>query len=271
MDSVFDGNRLLYVKSSLHKATDLLLTYQNYSTVFCFHQNGFTNVNIEEKYCSLYIDNCKLKYGWWVQDDCHTSNTSDLKNNDWNHHYYGMVFLPLGVDGTLGNQIGDGNDDYNFDFAGTYDNTPDNYRLFRIVNGINPQPYFYTNNFLTTCGSNPTGNEFILTPTGALIDPCNSTYSFTPSPIGGENNTEEEENALQLLHESVTFYANPAVAEWLAQMKLYNALDVDSITRLGNLTLHTFYDNLRYQNIGYINDANRKIVALVSQDNLAVG
>jgi len=214
-----------------------------------------------------HIEN--TKYGWWVQDDCHTSNTSDLKNNDWNHHYYGMVFLPLGVDGTLGNQIGDGNDDYNFDFAGTYDNTPDNYRLYRIVNGINPQPYFYTNNILTTCGSNPTGNEFILTPTGALIDPCNSTYSFTPSPIVGENNTEEEENALQLLHDSVTFYANPAVAEWLAQMKLYNALDVDSITRLGNLTLHTFYDNLKYQNIGYINDANRKIVALVSHDNLA--
>lgn len=221
------------------------------------------------------------KYGWWVQDDCHTSNTSDLKNNDWNHHYYGMLFTPLGVDGTLGN-LGEDITNYNYNFVGNYDNDAnqaDADRLFRIIDPnasavatytiYANDPSISTSITQAQSGSNVPGFEYFPFPTNNLIPACDPTYSIVAGGGGSGEEIVDEQNAMLLVHDSVSFYANPAVAEWLAQMKLYKGLDVDSATRLGNLTLNTFYNNLKYQNIGYINNANRKIVALVSQDNLA--
>jgi hypothetical protein len=295
LDSVFEGNRPMYVKSSLHKATDLLLKYQNNSTVFCFHQNGFTNVNVEEKNCSLHIDNCKLirecnhinntRNGWWVQDDCGTGAT-DIVNNDWYHHFYGMLFTPLGQDGSLGN-IGKLDTNYSYNFLGTYDNDPINDsadRLYRIVSGTSntPQPVIYANDHPAVptslnpsqSGSNVPSFEYYVDYTANLVLPCDPTYSIVAGDGNGGNGEEEnqnidEQNAMQLLHDSVTYYANPAVAQWLAEMRLYEKLCVDTVTREGNLTLNTFYDTRHLQATGAIREANVAIEALTSQDNIA--
>jgi hypothetical protein len=223
--------------------------------------------------------------GWWVQDDCGTGAT-DIVNNAWYHHFYGMLFTPLGLDGSLGN-IGDPAINFNYNFAGNYDNDPINDsadRLYRIVSGTSntPQPVIYANDHPAVptslnpsqSGSNVPSFEYYVDYTANLVLPCDPTYSIVAGDGNGGNGEEEnqnidEQNAMQLLHDSVTYYANPAVAQWLAEMRLYEKLCVDTVTREGNLTLNNFYDTRHFQATGAIREANVAIEALTSQDNIA--
>jgi hypothetical protein len=223
--------------------------------------------------------------GWLVQDDCNTG-TADIVNNDWNHHYHGIVFWPLGQDGTLGN-IGDPGIDYNYNFAGNYDNDPINDsadRLFRIMqpsNNFPTQPVIYAKNPAVTTSLNPSqsgsnilGNQYIVDVTTNPLPTCDPTYSIVAGDGNAGNGEEEnqninEQNAMQLVHDSVAFYANPAVAQWLAEMRLYEKLSKDSVTREGNLVLNNFYDARKVAPTGAILEANISIQALTSQDNLA--
>jgi hypothetical protein len=220
--------------------------------------------------------------GWWVQDDCGTGAT-DIVNNDWYHHFYGMLFTPLGQDGSLGN-IGKLDTNYSYNFLGTYDNDPISDsadRLYKIVSGSGTgfPPVIYANdpsilNSLkpSQSGSMPQGFGYYVDYTTNLIPACDPTYSFVPNEgESGESNQEsiDEQNAMQLLHDSVTYYANPVVAQWLAEMRLYEKLCQDAVMREGNLTLNTFYDTRHLQATGAIREANVAIEALTSQDNIA--
>jgi hypothetical protein len=225
------------------------------------------------------------KYGWWLQDNC-TTHAIDLVNNDWNHHYYGMLFTPMWTDGTLGD-MGDGNDDYNFNFDGNYDNAnydnindfvnnpaPDKmYRLVNPTSNTPPQPKVYSNAITPPeSGSNIPGNEYIPFFTGTLIPPCDPTYSLVPS--GGNNtgngqaSTLDQQAALQIANDSIAYYANPLVAAWLAHQRLYAQLDKDSLARENNLVLNNFYEERRYANAGYIYEANRAIARLINPESL---
>jgi parallel beta-helix repeat protein len=210
--------------------------------------------------------------GWWVQDDCNTGNASIL-NNDWNHHYFGILYTPLGSDGTLGD-MGDPNTDYNFTFNGNYDNLSnqaDADRLYRIVSGNNntPQPVIYTNNITQAqSGSNFPGFEYFVYPTQNPLPVCSPTYSLAPGSTTGDDHEATEAYANQLVHDSIAFYANPSVAQWLAELRLYERIAKDTSMISTSEVLENFYDTRATSTIDAISRTNLAIARLTAPECL---
>jgi hypothetical protein len=296
IDSIFEKGKLIYIHSSIYNAKELLLTYQDSITYFYFTNIGFgcnkekyrlannSKIPIADFCTTAYNTGLEIKYyqnktfecnhlsntrnGFWVQDYCQTA-TTDIINNDWSHHYYGILYSPLGQDGTLGD-MGSSATDNNFNFAGNYDNDAlqaNAKRLWRIMIPPNgppqPAPLIYTNSLTQQqSGSTIAGTEYVPTLTGGLIPACNPTYSIVVTDGGGNGSTVfdiDQNMAIQLLKDSISFYANPSVAKWLAEQRLYRGLDEDAILRASNTLLNTFYTEMHTEPTGYIQQTNRLI------------
>jgi hypothetical protein len=135
--------------------------------------------------------------------------------------------------------------------------------LFRFTDGNNVSQLKIFSNYLgiLQSGSNFPGNEYEPKPTGNLLPACDPIYSIVATGDNGPASEEikiDELAAMQLIHDSVNFYANPNVAAWLAEMRLYENLSSDSSTRENNFALNTFYETKKAEATGvikYTNDA----------------
>jgi parallel beta-helix repeat protein len=279
------SNNLSPVKYGIFGTRDYIgidMQYGNGGTLIGNHINGpsLNNITTSSKLASAVKLNTSpnihfecnhlsnTRNGFWVQDYCQTA-TTDIINNDWNHHFYGILFTPIGADGTFGD-MGQPTTDYNFNFAGNYDNDAnqaDADRLFRVVSGNNfvPQPTIYTNNITQAqSGSNIAGFEYQVDNTSNPVPACSPIFSLVPAPNGGAGTVElNEAYANQLIHDSITFYANPTVAQWLAELRLYESLVGDSNALNESEVLETFFESQENTAIDYITRANLSIDHLI--------
>jgi hypothetical protein len=229
------------------------------------HVNRSPNID----YACNHVSN--TLYGWWIQDES-TTASSNFKNNDWTHHYYGILCTPFTQDGTLGD-MGAAALDHTFLFNGNYDNEPNQALADRIYRVVNTQqtgaPVIYTNGIVQNqSGANIVGQSYGVQPTSLINAVPACAVGYTPPPIGSGGDDFNYDLANQIIADSIAYYANPTVARWLAEIRLYEKLSEEP-SLLADPDYNTFYAEKIVTPTDAINRANHEIRQLLTPACLA--
>jgi hypothetical protein len=208
--------------------------------------------------------------GWWVEGDCGTQQSA-LPNNDWNHHWWGILYTPLTIDGTLGD-MGEPGTNYNFAFNGNYDSDPNQLtadRLFRITgdsNGASIPKIFTTSITQNQSGATVPGFAYRVYSAVNPILPCTGTYTVQGGDVGDGTSWADADvaAALDVVNDSLPYYGNTNIAAWISELQLYAQLDADSNLRNSNSSIASFYDAKHLAAMGAIHKVNAGIADMMS-------
>ncbi len=196
---------------------------------------------------------CNAISNTWHGTLAYGDNTTDPKNvkgNTYNHHAWGMLFVPsiFTPEGTLGD-IGSSTADNNNRFNGTYVN-PGGWNVFRYCNPGSSTIFHSIFTVQPIVSGNFGGQPYFPIPAPNPYN-CETSECILNSE-DPHNPFIDEENAEDLVNDDIQFPYFPEVGEWVAERRLFADLDEDSVARLSNTLLNTFYIQKSQETMGDI-------------------
>ena len=238
----------------------------------------------------MYMDNspwCRwscnkvdyTRYGFYVWGNNETKKEKVTYNRmDFNEFPWYFLDGAAAQAGTFGN-IGDGgiggnepaNEYLNVAGIGSLNFNPSLYKVYRNSMIPNLGHTIFTNNsFLDFSESGPQGTGFeygVINNSNQFSNPC-TNFNIGNTNNGGDDGTYEA-YMQDVVDDSIAYINYDEVASWMDRYKVYRQLDIDSLLRISDAALESFYNLHAMQNIGKLRDAERAINLLYDSTTTA--